>query len=370
MHWSGMSGRVRQPRGGRHRPARQERPHRRRSGRSRGRVRRRPAGPNARAGTKVLEDVPCDELPRSARASDPFHHQQTHGIAARSRPNQAASKSHGLINMSTLRPVRHSCFWVDVARPAQEIGDHLNRCANRNHERLSGRRIALLESRSVKKSRRLVRRLGGVPITAPAMDEVPCHQRLQCVHRWSRRASLFAGHLLDRHRHADVLGRSQRRGRLDEATRSAAKQTTIACRGAKPLAALKRHGLRAQITTGRPHTTRELMSALPRSTSRTAASSRRHGERNRNRRSLRRVTPAWTRCARTSGRFRKISDPITGRVVRDAIAHRLDAVLFTSQVQCRHLFRGRRRMGQLEGLALSSTGTSSWALSARSAPAR
>ena len=40
-------------------------------------------------------------------------------------------------------------------------------------------------------------------------------------------------------------------------------------------------------------------------------------------------------------------------VVRDAIAHRLDAVLFTSQVPCKHLFDVAAEMGVSESLSLS-----------------
>jgi uroporphyrinogen-III synthase len=44
--------------------------------------------------------------------------------------------------------------------------------------------------------------------------------------------------------------------------------------------------------------------------------------------------------------------PITG-VVHDVIAHRIDAVLFTNQTQCRHLFQVASEMSRAEGLALS-----------------
>src|SRR6185436_13106061 len=40
---------------------------------------------------------------------------------------------------------------------------------------LDGRKIALLESRNSHEIAALVQRLGGVPIVAPAVDEVVCH---------------------------------------------------------------------------------------------------------------------------------------------------------------------------------------------------
>jgi uroporphyrinogen-III synthase len=44
--------------------------------------------------------------------------------------------------------------------------------------------------------------------------------------------------------------------------------------------------------------------------------------------------------------------PVTA-VVRDAIARRLDAVLFTNEIQCRHLFQVAAEMRQVEGLTRS-----------------
>jgi uroporphyrinogen-III synthase len=44
--------------------------------------------------------------------------------------------------------------------------------------------------------------------------------------------------------------------------------------------------------------------------------------------------------------------PVTS-VVRDVIANRLDAILFTNEVQCRHLFRVATDMSQVAGLRLS-----------------
>ena len=68
----GMSGRLRQSRRRRHRPARQEHPDQRRDRRSRGRLHRRPGRPECEAGTKMLEDVPCDELPRVLEQLIPY----------------------------------------------------------------------------------------------------------------------------------------------------------------------------------------------------------------------------------------------------------------------------------------------------------
>jgi uroporphyrinogen-III synthase len=218
---------------------------------------------------------------------------------------------------------------------------------------LSGRRIALLESRLSREIATLVERLGGVPISAPAMDEVPCHNDFNTFFDGLVQRRFSIAIFLTGTGTLTLLGEANRRGRLTDIV-SALSQTTIACRGAKPLGALKRHGLRAQITTARPHTTRELMHALAsvdvkdrgivlvhygERNADIAAELRARGAR------LDEVCPyEWT-----------LPEDVTPLVdvVRDAIAHRLDAVLFTSQVQCRHLFQSAEEMGQAEGLARS-----------------
>lgn len=218
---------------------------------------------------------------------------------------------------------------------------------------LNGRKIALLESRLSHEIATLVQRLGGVAISAPAMDEVPCHNDVNTFidglvgRRFSIAIFLTGTGTLT------LLGEADRRGRLTEAV-SALRQTTIACRGAKPLGALKQHGLRAQITTAKPHTTRELMNALATIDVQDRGIVLVHyGERNaeiagglraRGARLQEVCSYEWT--------LPEDLTPLTG-VVRDAIARRLDAVLFTSQVQCRHLFQIAAEMGQAAGLALS-----------------
>lgn len=217
---------------------------------------------------------------------------------------------------------------------------------------LSGRRIALLERRFSQEIATLVERLGGEPVTAPAMDEVPSHDDF----------NVFINGLADRRFSLAIfltgigtrllLDEAERRGRLNDAI-AALREVTIACRGAKPQSVLRRYRLRAQITTASPHTSHELMDALA-----TVDVNGRgvllvhYGERNievadslRSRGArLDEVCPyEWT--------LPEDLGPITA-VVRDVLAHRLDAVLFTSQIQCRHLFQVAADMGHAAGLAL------------------
>jgi uroporphyrinogen-III synthase len=218
---------------------------------------------------------------------------------------------------------------------------------------LDNRTIALLESRRSAELASLVRRLGGIPMSAPAVVEVP---RLDDFRTFidgltQRRFSLAI--FLTGVGVTTLLDEAGRRKCKDEAIR-ALRETTIAVRGPKPLVALKRFGLRASIGTARPHTSAELLAALA-----TVDVSGRgvllvhYGERNveiagelrRRGARLEEVCPyEWT-----------LPDDTTGMadVVRAATSHRLDALLFTSQVQCRHLFEVAAEMGVTESLIAS-----------------
>lgn len=218
---------------------------------------------------------------------------------------------------------------------------------------LQGRRIALLESRQGDEFATLVHRLGGEPICAPAIDAVPCLNDFHAFIEGLTRRRFSLAIFLTGAGTATLLDEAKRRGRLADAV-EALRQLRVASRGAKPLAALKRHGIRPQITTAPPHTTASLMAALEHIDVQDRGVLLVHsGERN---------ASAAAALRQRGARLEEVCPyewmlpddlaPMT-RVVRDAIAHRLDAVLFTSQVQCRHLFQVASDMSQAEGLALS-----------------
>ena len=218
---------------------------------------------------------------------------------------------------------------------------------------LQGRRIALLESRQGDEFATLIHRLGGEPVCAPAIDQVPCHNDFNTFIDGLTQRRFSLAIFLTGAGTATLLDEAKRRGRLADAV-DALRQLRVACRGAKPLAALKRHGIRPQITTARPHTTRSLMAALEHADVKDRGVLLVHsGERNAEAASALRSRGA--RLEEVSPYEWMLPDdlaPMT-RLVRDAIAHRLDAMLFTSQVQCRHLFQVASDMSQAEGLALS-----------------
>lgn len=218
---------------------------------------------------------------------------------------------------------------------------------------LNGRRIALLERRHGGEFAALVERFGGVAVSAPAIEEVVSHDDFLAFMDGlvGRRFSLAI--FLNGVGLTTLLAEAARRGRLHDALH-ALRGLTIACRGGKPLATLKQYGLKAKITTARPHTTGELLDALAGLDVGDRGVVLVHsGERN-----TAVVSELKTRGARLVEVFpyeRMLPDdrgPIT-RVVRDVIAHRIDAMLFTNQNQCVHLFEVAREMCQTEGLALS-----------------
>lgn len=218
---------------------------------------------------------------------------------------------------------------------------------------LHGRRIAILERRHGQELATLVSRLGGVPITAPAINEVACHDDFNTFFDGLAERRFSIAIFLSGAGLAGLLAEAERRGRLTEAV-GALRQLTIVARGAKPIAALKRYGLKAQTTTARPHTTAELMDALSSVDLRDRGVVLVHyGERNftiaddlrRRGARLKQICPYEWMLPDDLG-------PITG-VIRALVAHRLDAVLFTNQVQCRHLFQVAADMNQAGGLAFS-----------------
>jgi uroporphyrinogen-III synthase len=209
---------------------------------------------------------------------------------------------------------------------------------------LEGRAIALLESRMGDELATMIRRLGGVPVSAPAVREVP---RLEEVA--GHITSLAAGEyrvavFLTGVGAAALLGEADRRGELPRVV-AVLEKMTVAARGPKPLAALKRYGVPVSVVTAKPHTSRELLAALEAVEMRDVRVLLVHyGER-----SVEIGTALRGRGARLDEacpyEWALPDDPQPlAALVRDTLERRLDAMLFTSQVQCRHLFDVAREM--------------------------
>lgn len=202
--------------------------------------------------------------------------------------------------------------------------------------RFDGQRVALLESRKSEELAVLVQRMGGRPICVPTVREVlrqddvgPVLSRL-AARQYSMVAVLTAAAL------EALLTEADRRGRRDDVI-AALRGCTIAARGPKPLLSLRRCDLQAQVVTAKPHTSEELLTAL----ASVDVDGRdvlvlHYGER------------SATASAALAARGARVEDlclyewalpedltPLR-TLVRDTLDARVDAVLFTSQVQLRH----------------------------------
>lgn len=209
------------------------------------------------------------------------------------------------------------------------------------HDGLAGIRVGLLEARLGGELGDLVRSYGAVVRSAPALREAV----LDC-------ADLVGG-FLDRLRtparrvHVFLTGagatallqEADRLGQLDFLVESL-RSGTVVCRGPKPSAALKRFGVSPNVSAASPYTTTELLAAMATTDLRCARATVVHyGERNE---SL--AVELTFRGAILDElcvyEWRLPDDLNPLRDMTRAIVNReVDAVVFTSQVQWKHLLR-------------------------------
>jgi uroporphyrinogen-III synthase len=201
-------------------------------------------------------------------------------------------------------------------------------------------RIALLEARMSSEMAELVRRYGGNPYNVPAVREVAIDSKGEVavfIDHLTRGkipvAVFFTGVGVNAlFKEADQLGR------LSE-LQTALHQVTVVCRGPKPGAVLKRANIPIALSAREPYTTEELLEVM-----RTLDLSGKtvgvvhYGERN----------EAFTGTLRERGASLEelclyewlLPEDLTGlqSLVHEIIDGLVDAVIFTSQVQIRHLF--------------------------------
>ena len=217
---------------------------------------------------------------------------------------------------------------------------------------LAGARIGLLEARLSSELAELVRREGGEPVCAPSVTEavvdvrpmLPAltddlgNGRVQFVVLLT---GAGATAMLDQARAAGVY----------EPLVAALRAVTTVCRGPKPAAVLRKHGIPVHLNARPPYTTTELLEILPASLLADRGVALLHdGGGN----------PSLVDALRARGamvtevhayvwRVPDDVEPIV-RLVTQLIDGRLDAVAFTNQVQVRHLFQIGERMGRVEDL--------------------
>jgi uroporphyrinogen-III synthase len=222
-------------------------------------------------------------------------------------------------------------------------------------------RVAVLEARMSGEMADLVRRYGGMPVSVPAVREVP----LSCaseVAEFVDACSLGAGPAGGAIRHvvfftgvgANALFReAEQLGRLAELV-SALQNLTIVCRGPKPSAVLRKMGLPIALNAREPFTTYELLDELGKlDLSGQVVGVVHYGERNEMVTEMLRGRGAemhelclyeWLLPEDTSA---------LQHLVNDCMQHHIDAIVFTSQVQVRHLFLVASGMGCEGELAMA-----------------
>lgn len=220
---------------------------------------------------------------------------------------------------------------------------------------LAGARVGLLEGRMGSELAGLIRRHGGEPRLAPALREEPVG------------AALPVGALID------ALGRgavqvvvfltgvgatalfreAEQLGRLAELV-TALRHTTNVCRGHKPWQPLKRHGVPITVTVAEPYTTADVvrtLEAIP--VEDRGVALLHYGERSSVlTEALRRRGARVNDLCLYQWRLPADTEPLRA-LVREVIAGELDAVVFTSQVQVRHLLQVADQEGRADELLQS-----------------
>jgi uroporphyrinogen-III synthase len=205
---------------------------------------------------------------------------------------------------------------------------------------LGGARIGLLEARLSSELAALVRREGGEPVCAPAVTEA----RIDVTpHLPALIDDLGGGRIgfvvcLTGAGVTGVFAQAEEIGLLQPLV-DVLRETTTVCRGPKPAAALRAHGIPVQVNVRAPYTAAELLDVLPDTLVRDRGIALVHdggGD-------TTLVESLRTRGARLielrSYEWRIPDDraPMEA-LIGQLIEGRVDAVAFTSQVQVRHLF--------------------------------
>jgi uroporphyrinogen-III synthase len=217
---------------------------------------------------------------------------------------------------------------------------------------LNGKKIALLEARLGGELARLIERHGGLPFQFPALRE-------QTIDASAEVAALITELTNGRLPFivfqtgvgvAALLNEAETLGRREELL-TALRNVTTVCRGPKPTAVLARNGVKPAINAREPFTTTELLEAMEKLELRSEGVAVLHyGERN----------DALTAALKERGAILEelclyewqLPEDTTPLVTLIAEAQRgaFDAVVFTSQIQARHLFQIAETLGQADGL--------------------
>ena len=222
---------------------------------------------------------------------------------------------------------------------------------------LSGKVVGLLESRQRAELAAMVLRLGGTPVCAPSLREVSSVNGIESLLN-----RVIAGHFqmaiaLTGASAATLFREADQRGQLDD-LRRALGHMTLVCRGPKPQAVFRRQDLLVTIVTPKPHTTDDLLTALDAvRLENVSVLLLQYGERSTTFGDALVVHGARVEDACLyEWALPEDIEPIRA-LVQQVLAGTIDALLFTTQVQFRHLMVVAGEMGVAAALvaALNET---------------
>ncbi len=205
---------------------------------------------------------------------------------------------------------------------------------------LTEARIALLEARMRNELADLIRRNGGQPYCVSAVRENP----LDCT----QEVSAFIAHLASSSIETVVFltgvgvtalfREAERLGQFSELL-AALQKGTIVCRGPKPVAVLKHYGVRASVSAQEPYTTQEVLATMMSlELAAKGVGVVHYGERNT---LLVQALRDRGACLEELCLYEWLLPEDVGplhTLIQEIIEDRVDAIVFTSQVQVRHLF--------------------------------
>ena len=226
---------------------------------------------------------------------------------------------------------------------------------------LSGKTIVLLESRMAPEMADLVRRQGGTPLSAPAMQEVPLPASTEI-------RSAIDEIIGDRYKMVvfltgvglrAFLEAGERLGKKD-ALLGGLRRTKVVCRGPKPVAVCRRNDMPVYLVAPEPNTSEDLLLLLSKETVALKGAHvllQHYGVRN---------TVVKAGLEQMGARVSEVSLyawalPSDTEPVRNAIdviiSGGADAVLFTSQQQARNLFQLAAEFGKADALRQALRGS-------------
>ena len=211
---------------------------------------------------------------------------------------------------------------------------------------LGGRTIAVTEARRATELATLIRKLGGIPYSAPAVREVPREDLgaalavLEQICRGEVHAIIFLTGVGARA--FLTLAAEQSR---DDALRTAMRAMLVVARGPKPVAVLREAGLRIAVVPAEPTSEGVLAALSSHPLAGRAVAVQLYGEDN---------PPLLDALAARGATVREIplyqwappenEEPLS-RLVRDCIAGRVDVLAFTSSPQVTNVFAVAERLG-------------------------